>query len=188
MDVYHVEGEFFKEEKPTELYMITAKTAKEFRRQFYMGRRSPVLKPNYVANKSVFWKEVNTFFEERKLQKTFKDYTFMCGFDVFKGTEIIMPRMIMCTEGNFNIVRNDVAWMVTNKVDALGLVRTKSFYHMCSNQAKLEGYAFKVRGIMVYDGDTVVCQRHMNNFTFLSKRCKETPTKFINLLNSLINN
>lgn len=186
MDVYHTSVDFKEVRPQEELLTITAKQAKEFRRQFYMGRRSRVLKPNYVANKPLFWKEVNTFFDDNHIAKTFHSYTFMCGFDVYSGVEIIMPQQLQCTEGHFTIVRNDVAWMITNKVDMNGVVRTRHFYHMLSNQCKLEGYTLKVRGVFAYNEDCLITQVHLNNFSFINKRCPKA-TKLVAKLNSFLN-
>ncbi len=146
---------------------ITASIAKEFRRTFYMSRRSPVIQPGYVFDKTRYWEMVHAFFLKHDLRESFDNYKFMCGFDMFKGTEIISSHTMLCTEGMYEIQSNDVCWMTTSLFTAD--VRTHNFFHLLSNQAKLEGYVPSIKNSHVLIGDKEYSSVKQSSFLSLKE-------------------
>lgn len=141
----------------TDTVRISAKVAKMFRTEFYVNRRSQVLKPNYYFNRNEYWNDVLAFFARHGLTWSQQQYYMLCGWDM-KTTQIIVWNGRTCQEGLYRIVKNDTCIMTRELVD--GILETK-FYHIMSSLSHFLGFRehVSVRGcIVINEDDAYLCQ------------------------------
>lgn len=135
----------------TNTVRVSARVAKMFRKQFYMGKKSPIIKPIYYSNRNKYWIDVLEFFKENDLQWTQPQYFMLAGWDM-RITQILLWNGRMCEEKHFRIVKNDVAIMTRDKYN--DEVETK-IYHIMSKFSYFLGFQehISVRGCFVKSVD-----------------------------------
>ena len=165
---------------------ISAQIAKDFRRMVYMDKRSPIIKPAYVLDKTLFWEDVHTFFLQHNIPFTHQAYKFMCAFGIKEWCEMIMD--IRQVKAKHLICQNDI---VIVQVSGEGN-RTITLHHIWDKYSR-SVHPCKLKGFFVYDEQrqAIIAQIrsiNKNNRTpVVTIGALSGMTVMVNILDSIIN-